>query len=166
MKNLKIMDTVLERIFCNIATFSDVNKVLHSCSGLAILISESGSALFRSWRDWKTTDLFSAIKSNVLKAIELMQIILPSMIKKLGGMVKALMPVFGFLNSAGSGLPWFVLELSRQVVRNGVCINNLVPKIHNFNRIKGFNKTMARKLNISIEQVLKKPIARNRTGHY
>jgi 3-oxoacyl-[acyl-carrier protein] reductase len=81
-------------------------------------------------------------------------------------MVKALMPAPGFLNSAGSGLPWFVLEVSQQVVGDGVCINNLVPKIHNFNRIKGFNKTMVRKLNISIEQVLKKTIARNYTGHY
>ena len=160
------MDTVVEQIFCDIATFPDVNKVLHSCLGLAILIKEAGIALFRSRPDWKTTDLFSAIKSNVLKAIELMQIILPSMIKKLGGMVKALMPALGLLNLVRSGLPSFVVEISRQVVGDGVCINNLLPKIYNFNRIKGFNKTMVRKLNISIEQVLKKKIARTPTSHY
>ena len=70
MKNLRIMDTIVERIFCDIATFSDVNKVLHSRPGLAILIKEAGSALIRSRRDWKTTDLYSAIKPNVLAAIE------------------------------------------------------------------------------------------------
>jgi hypothetical protein len=86
------MDTVMERIFCDIATFSDVNKVLHSCPSLASLIKETGSVLFRSWQNWKTTDLFNAIKSNVLAAIELILRKLPSMMKKLGGMVKALMP--------------------------------------------------------------------------
>ena len=81
-------------------------------------------------------------------------------------MVKALVPALGLLNSVRSGLPFFVVEVSWQVVGDGVCINNLLPKIYTFNRIKGFNKTMLRKLNISIEQVLKKKIARTPTGHY
>ena len=71
----------MERIFCEIATFSDVNKVLHSCPGFAILVKEVASVPFRSWRDWKNTDLFSAIESNVLADSELIQRILPSMIK-------------------------------------------------------------------------------------
>ena len=65
------MNTVVEGIFCDIATFSDVNKVFHSCIGSAILVKEAGSALFRSRRDWNATYLYSAIASNVLAAIEL-----------------------------------------------------------------------------------------------
>ena len=71
----------MERIFCEIATFSDVNKVLHSCPGSAILVKEVGSVPFRSRLDWKNTDLFSAIESNVLADSELIKRILPSMIK-------------------------------------------------------------------------------------
>ena len=89
------MDTLVERIFSDIVTFSDVNKVLQFCLGSAILVKEAGSAPFRSRRDRKTSDLFSAIESNVLAAKELIQRVRPSMIKKLGGMVKALMIALG-----------------------------------------------------------------------
>jgi 3-oxoacyl-[acyl-carrier protein] reductase len=58
------------------------------------------------------------------------------------------------------------VEVSRQVVGDVVCKNNLLSKIYNFNRVKGFDKTMLRKLNIFIEEVLKKKIARTPTSHY
>ena len=121
------MGTVVERIFCDIATFFDVNKVLHPCPGSVLLVKESGSAPFRSRRDWKFTFLFSAIESNAHAAIELIQRILHSMIKKLCGVVKARMPALRLLNSVRSGLPCFVVQVSRQVVGDGVCMNNLLP---------------------------------------
>ena len=121
------MGTFVERIFWDIATFFDVNKVLHSCPGSALLVKESGSTHFRSRRDWEFTYSFSAIVSNAHAAIELIQRILHSMIKKLCGMVKALMPALRLLNSVISGLPCDVVPVSRQVVGDGVCMNNILP---------------------------------------
>lgn len=174
VENLKTMGAVVEGVVCDITVQDGVNKMLRACSAPDILINNAGGPPPGSWQDWTKTDFLSAIEANMLTPIELIQRVLPSMISKkwgrivniTSGAVKAPIPALGLSNSARAGLTGFVAGVSRQVAGDGVCINNLLPGIHDTDRIKGFDETMAKNLNISIEDARKKKSATIPAGHY
>ena len=173
-RSLKEIGAKVEFIVCDITVEEGVNKVLKACPEPDILINNAGGPPPGNWQNWTKTDFLNAIQANMLTPIELIQRVLPSMIEKkwgrivniTSGAVKAPIPALGLSNSARAGLTGFIAGVSRQVARNGVSINNLLPGVHDTDRIKGFDESMAKNLNISIIEARKKKADSIPTGHY
>jgi 3-oxoacyl-[acyl-carrier protein] reductase len=172
--SLKKIGVAVEFIVCDITSEIGINKVLTACPEPDILINNAGGPPPGSWQDWTRLQFLNAIQANMLTPIELIQKVLPSMIEKkwgrivniTSGAVKAPIPALGLSNSARAGLTGFVAGVARQVAGDGVCINNVLPGVHDTDRIKGFDKTMANNLNISIEEARKKKASTIPVGHY
>ena len=164
----------VETVACDITSLEGINKVLELTPNPDILINNAGGPPPGMWQDWTRTDFINAINANMLTAITLMQKVLPLMIKKkwgrivniTSGAVKAPIPALGLSNTARAGLTGFVAGVSRQVAKDGVCINNLLPGIHDTDRIKEFDKTMAKDLNITINEVRKRKSSSIPAGYY
>ena len=173
-KNLEKFGSMVEFIVCDITNEKGITKVLNACPNPDILVTNAGGPPPGNWQDWTRTEFLSAIQANMLTPIELIQRVLPSMIKNkwgrvvniTSGAVKAPIPALGLSNSARAGLTGFVAGVARQVACHGVCINNLLPGIHDTDRIKGFDETMAKNLSISVDEARKKKALSIPVGHY
>jgi 3-oxoacyl-[acyl-carrier protein] reductase len=173
-EQLKKIGNSVKFIVCDITVEEGVNEVLNVCPDPDILINNAGGPPPGTWKDWTKAHFLNAIEANMLTPITLMQRVLPSMIEKkwgrivniTSGAVKAPIPALGLSNSARAGLTGFVAGVARQVAGDGVCINNLLPGIHDTDRIKGFDEIMAKSLNISIDEARAKKAATIPTGQY
>ena len=161
-------------VVCDITTKDGVENVLKKIPDPDILINNAGGPPPGSWENWEREDFLTAIQSNMLTPINLIQRVLPSMIEQnwgrivniTSGAVKAPIPALGLSNSARAGLTGFVAGVSRQVAKDGVLINNLLPGIHDTDRIKVFDEKLANDLNISIEEARRRKALSIPVGHY
>ncbi len=88
-----------------------------------------------SYRDWDDDDWHKALNANMISPIALIKQALPGMIERRYGRiinitssaVKAPIPVLGLSNGARAGLTGFVAGLAREVAKDNVTINNLLP---------------------------------------
>ena len=150
-------------IICDITSEEGQQKVLEAGAGADILVTNSGGPPPGHWSEWKKEDILSAIDSNMLTPINLIQNLLPGMIKKEWGRVvnitsqsvKAPIQALGLSNTARSGLTGYVAGVSRQVAPSGVTINNLLPGSHDTDRIRSLNKSESLSRNIAYEEVEK-----------
>ena len=151
-----------------------IEKVLNALPHPDILINNAGGPPPGTWQDWTNDDFLLAIQSNMLTPINLIQRVLPSMIERkwgrivniTSGAVKAPIPALGLSNTARAGLTGFVAGVARQVASEGVCINNVLPGVHDTDRIKAFDEQMAKDLNISIKEARKRKALAIPAGHY
>ena len=172
--NMKGYGVQVQIVVCDITTESGVDKVLKAMPDPDILINNAGGPPPGNWENWTKNHFLSAIQANMLTPINLMQRVLPSMIEKkwgrivniTSGAVKAPIPALGLSNSARAGLTGFVAGVSRQVACEGVCINNLLPGVHDTDRIKGFDETLAKNLNVSIDEARKSKARLIPVGRY
>ncbi len=173
-KNIRKIGVSVKIVVCDITTETGIEKVLESIPNPDILINNAGGPPPGTWQDWTNEHFLSAINANMLTPIKLIQSVLPSMIKKkwgrivniTSGAVKAPIPALGLSNSARAGLTGFVAGVSRQVAKDGVCINNVLPGVHDTDRIKAFDETSARDLNITVGEARKIKAASIPVGHY
>ena len=95
------------------------------------------------WTDWDRDDFIAAFDANLLTPIAMIKALLPSMMARGWGRivnitsvaVKAPIPVLGLSNTARSGLTGYVAGVARQVAGSGVTINNLLPGLHDTDRL-------------------------------
>jgi 3-oxoacyl-[acyl-carrier protein] reductase len=100
------------------------------------------------WSDWGRDDFIAAFDANLLTPIALIKAALPGMMDRGWGRivnitsvaVKAPIPVLGLSNTARSGLTGYVAGVSRQVAGSGVTINNLLPGLHDTDRLVTLDK--------------------------
>ncbi|MGH6763968.1 MAG: SDR family oxidoreductase [Phyllobacterium sp.] len=139
-----------------------------------ILINNAGGPPAGVWSDWDEAQWLKAINSNMLTPILLMNAILPGMIaRKWGrvvnitsGSVKSPISQLGLSNAARSGLTGFVAGTARQVARHGVIINNLLPGMHETDRIRGLLQKTAETKGISVDRARDEAYATNPTGRF
>ena len=110
---------------------------------IAGLVNNAGGPPPGMWTDWDRDDFIAAFDANLLTPIALIKALLPSMMERGWGRivnitsvaVKAPIPVLGLSNTARSGLTGYVAGVSRQVAGSGVTINNLLPGLHDTDRL-------------------------------
>ena len=111
------------------------------------------------WSDWGRDDFIAAFDANLLTPIALIKASLPGMMDRGWGRivnitsvaVKAPIPVLWLSNTARSGLTGYVAGVSRQVAGSGVTINNLLPGLHDTDRLITLDKVDAGARGISDE---------------
>ncbi len=164
----------VKSVVCDITKKDGVERVLTALSDPDILITNAGGPPPGTWLDWTNDDFVAAIQANMLTPINLMQKVLPNMIERkwgrivniTSGAVKAPIPALGLSNTARAGLTGFVAGVARQVASDGVCINNLLPGVHDTDRIKTFDEQNAKDLNITVEEARRRKASTIPVGHY
>ncbi|MEI4470519.1 SDR family oxidoreductase [Frigidibacter sp. MR17.24] len=139
-----------------------------------ILVTNAGGPPPGIWSDWSRDDFIRALDANMLTPIALMQACLPGMIARGWGRVvnitsqsvKAPIPQLGLSNAARTGLTGFVAGTARQVAGAGVCINNLLPGIHDTDRGTSLDAGQAAKEGITAAEVRARREKTLPTGRY
>lgn len=134
--------------------------VLDAAGDVDILVTNAGGPPPGMWSDWTREDFIAAFDANLLTPIAFMKALLPGMTARGWGRivnitsvaVKAPIPVLGLSNTARSGLTGYVAGVSRQVAGTGVTINNLLPGLHDTDRLAMLDKVDAAARGITLEE--------------
>ncbi|MDG2460006.1 MAG: SDR family oxidoreductase [Luminiphilus sp.] len=146
-------------VAADVTTESGQASVLAVAGDVDILVTNAGGPPPGMWSDWSREDFISAFDANLLAPIALIKALLPGMMDQGWGRivnitsvaVKAPIPVLGLSNTARSGLTGYVAGVSRQVAASGVTINNLLPGLHDTDRLAMLDKVDAAAQGISEE---------------
>ena len=138
-------------VAADITTEAGQEEVLAAAGSIDILVTNAGGPPPGMWSDWNRDDFISAFDANLLTPIALIKALLPNMMERGWGRivnitsvaVKAPIPVLGLSNTARSGLTGYVAGVSRQVAGSGVTINNLLPGLHDTDRLLTLDKVDA-----------------------
>ncbi|MDO5370051.1 SDR family oxidoreductase [Paracoccus sp. (in: a-proteobacteria)] len=140
-------------VAADITTEEGRARVLEALGGQAdILVTNAGGPPPGTWTDWTREDFIRAIDGNMLSAIALMQALVPGMMDRGWGRVvnitsaavRSPIPQLGLSNTARNGLTGFVAGMSRQVAEKGVCVNNLLPGIHDTDRATSLDQGVSK----------------------
>ena len=161
-------------VAADITTESGQAEVLAAAGEVDILVTNAGGPPPGMWSDWNRDDFISAFDANLLTPIALIKALLPSMIDRGWGRivnitsvaVKAPIPVLGLSNTARSGLTGYVAGVSRQVAGTGVTINNLLPGLHDTDRLAMLDKVDAGARGISEDEARADRIATVPAGRF
>ena len=141
----------VEAVAADITTEAGQAAVLEAAGDIDILVTNAGGPPPGLWSDWGRDDFIAAFDANLLTPIALIKASLPGMMDRGWGRivnitsvaVKAPIPVLGLSNTARSGLTGYVAGVSRQVAGSGVTINNLLPGLHDTDRLVTLDKVDA-----------------------
>lgn len=148
-------------VAADITTAEGRQAVLAALDGSAdILVTNAGGPPPGHWTDWDRDDFIRALDGNMLSAIALMQALVPGMMDRGWGRVvnitsaavRAPIGQLGLSNTARTGLTGFVAGMARQVADKGVCVNNLLPGIHDTDRATSLDTGVSQAQGISSDQ--------------
>lgn len=150
------------------------DALLAECPNPDILVTNAGGPPPGMWSDWDRDDFIAALDANMLSPIDLMKRTVPGMIERNWGRVvnitsmsvRAPIGVLGLSNSARSGLTGYVAGLSRQVAAHNVCVNNLLPGIHDTDRAASLDDNAATAQSLPVSEVRRNREASIPTGRY
>ena len=146
-------------VACDVTTPEGQEMLLSAAGDVDILVTNAGGPPPGMWSDWNRDDFIAAFDANLLTPIALIKALLPGMMDRGWGRivnitsvaVKAPIPVLGLSNTARSGLTGYVAGVSRQVAGSGVTINNLLPGLHDTDRLAMLDKVDSAAQGISEE---------------
>ncbi|MDT9600544.1 SDR family oxidoreductase [Sphingosinicella rhizophila] len=122
-------------VAADVTTSEGRSILLAACPDPDILVTNAAGPPPGRFEDWDETAWEAALAANMVAPIMLIRQILGPMRRRrwgrilniTSGAVKAPLPMLGLSNGARSGLTGFVAGLAREVARDGVTINNLLP---------------------------------------
>lgn len=122
-------------VVADITTPAGRDAALAACPEPDILVNNADGCPPGDFRDWTPADWHAALDAMMVGPIEMIRRTVDPMIARGFGRivnivarsVKSPQAELGLSNGARSGLVGFVSGLSRQTVRHGVTINNLLP---------------------------------------
>jgi len=146
----------------DITTEAGRAAALAACPSPDILINNAGGPPPGDFRNWDRDTWIAALDANMLTPIFLIKAVIDGMIgRKFGrivnitsGSVKSPIPAIGMSNGARAGLTGFVAGLSRQVARDNVTINNLLPGPFLTDRLRSNTKAAAEAAGVDVDTML------------
>jgi 3-oxoacyl-[acyl-carrier protein] reductase len=137
-----------------------------------ILVNNAGGPPPGDFRDWDEAAWEKAVTSNMITPIMLIRAVVDGMAARGFGRivnitsaaVRAPIPALGLSNGARSGLTGFIAGLARQVAKDGVIINNLLPGHFETDRLRANMANEAARSGKSVEDVRANLAATNPTG--
>ena len=147
-------------------------KVLEACGQIDILVNNAGGPPPGFWPDWEREDFIKALDANMLTPIALIKALVPAMMERgwgrvvniTSGSVRSPIAQLGLSNSARAGLTGYVAGTSRQVAKNGVVMNNLLPGSHDTDRIRSLTESTRQREGLTWDEAVAKRNAANPTG--
>jgi len=165
--------TVTE-VAADITTEAGRAAVLAAAGDVDILVTNAGGPPPGLWADWSRDDFIRALDANMLTPIALMQACLPGMIGRGWGRVinitsasvKSPIGQLGLSNTARTGLTGFVAGTARQVAGQGVTINNLLPGMHDTDRMVALDGAVVKAEGVTLDQARARRMAGIPAGRY
>lgn len=161
-------------VAADITTEEGRAKVLEAAGTIDILVNNAGGPPPGMWTDWERDDFIAALDANMLTPIALIKALVPGMMDRGWGRVvnitsvsvKSPIAVLGLSNSARAGLTGYVAGTARQVAPHGVIINNLLPGLHDTDRMVSLDTGVSQEQGITIEEARTQRVANIPAGRY
>ncbi|RPE71112.1 3-oxoacyl-[acyl-carrier protein] reductase [Pacificibacter maritimus] len=161
-------------IAADITTDAGRAEVLKAAGDIDILVTNAGGPPPGLWTDWDRDDFIAALDANMLTPIALIKALVPAMMTRGWGRVvnitsvsvKAPIPVLGLSNAARTGLTGYVAGTARQVAGSGVTINNLLPGLHDTDRMIALDTAASKSSGDSFDDVRAAKYAAIPAGRY
>ena len=139
-----------------------------------ILVNNAGGPPPGDFRDWGRDEWIKAVDANMITPILLAKAVVDGMAKRKFGRivnitsssVKAPIPILGLSNGARAGLTGFIGGLARQVAKDGVTINSLLPGRFLTDRLKGTIGAQSKKTGAELEAEFAKQAATIPAGRF
>jgi 3-oxoacyl-[acyl-carrier protein] reductase len=156
----------------DITTEAGRAAALAACPAPDILVNNAGGPPPGDFREWERDAWIKALDANMLTPIFLIRAVVDGMVaRKFGRIVnitsasvKSPIPTLGMSNGARAGLTGFVAGLARQVARQNVTINNLLPGPFLTDRLRANSAAPAAKAGRSVEEEIAERMKTTPTG--
>ena len=171
----KIDKDRVSMVVADLNTEEGREKIVESCPDADILINNNNGPPPVNFLDTDKDAWLEALESNMLAAIFMIQGLLPGMKQRKFGriinitsaMVKSPHPMMSLSTSARTGLTAFSKGLSKEVAKDNVTINNLLPERFDTDRQVFMTEMLMKNQNISRDEArsqIASSIAANRFG--
>lgn len=171
----KIDKDRVSMVVADLNTEEGREKIVETCPDADILINNNNGPPPVNFLDTDKDAWLKALESNMLAAIFMIQALLPGMKQRKFGriinitsaMVKSPHPMMSLSTSARTGLTAFSKGLSKEVAKDNVTINNLLPERFDTDRQVFMTKMLMKNQNISRDEArsqIASSIAANRFG--
>ncbi len=145
---------------------------LAACPAPDILVNNAGGPPHGDFRDWNRDDWIKAVDQNMLAPIFLIKAVVDGMAaRKFGRIVnitsasvKSPIPVLGMSNGARAGLTGFVAGLARQVAKDNVAINNILPGPFLTDRLRSGAIAASKQRNVPVDDIIAERAVNTPTG--
>ena len=159
-------------VAADVTTRQGRSALLEACPEPDIVVTNAAGPPPGQFTDWDEGDWEAALSANMVAPIMLIRAIIGPMRQRgwgrvvniTSGAVKAPIALLGLSNGARSGLTGFVAGLAREVARDGVTINNLLPGHFATERLRGLAQATAASRGLTFEQAWEGMAAANPTG--
>ena len=160
------------RMAADVTTPAGRAALLEACPEPDIVITNAAGPPPGNFVDWDEGDWQAALSANMVTPIMLIREVIGPMRRKgwgriiniTSGAVKAPIALLGLSNGARTGLTGFIAGLAREVARDGVTINNLLPGQFETSRLRALAQATAESKGITAEQAWDAMSAANPTG--
>jgi 3-oxoacyl-[acyl-carrier protein] reductase len=144
-------DGNIQGVSADVTTDEGRRALIEACPEADILVNNAGGPPPGDFRTWSRDDWIAALDANMLSAIELIKAVIGPMENKQFGriinitshMVKEPMGMLGLSNGARAGLTGFIGGLARDVARDGITVNNILPGQFDTDRLKSNHEKFA-----------------------
>ncbi|UUX50938.1 SDR family oxidoreductase [Nisaea acidiphila] len=162
-------------VACDITTPEGREKALAPFDAkIDILVNNAGGPPPGNFRDWTRDDWIKAVDGNMLTAIDLIKATIDGMIERkwgrivniTSGAVKSPIAILGLSNGARAGLTGFCAGIAREVAKDGVTINGLLPGPFDTDRLRGNMKIQAEKAGVDFETFFAQHGAEHTAGRF
>ena len=144
-------DGNIQGVSADVTTDDGRQALMKACPEPDILVNNAGGPPPGDFRTWGRDDWITALDANMLSAIELIKAVIGPMENKQFGrivnitshMVKEPMGMLGLSNGARAGLTGFVGGLARDVAKDGITVNNILPGQFDTDRLKSNHEKFA-----------------------
>ncbi|HLG86897.1 MAG TPA: SDR family NAD(P)-dependent oxidoreductase [Alphaproteobacteria bacterium] len=155
----------------DVATETGRKAILAVCPDPDILVNNAGGPPPGDFREWNEEIWISALRTNMLAAIMMIQSVVDGMIARRWGRiinitsqtVKMPLPLIGLSNGSRAGLTGFVAGVAREVAQHGVTINNLLPGYFETERLRAYAGRVGRDKGKSADETIAEMSAGNPT---
>ncbi len=162
----------VKSVIGDITTEAGRRGVLDVCGQPDILITNSGGPPPGSFEDWGDPEWLAALNANMVAPIQLIKRVIDGMRARRWGRiinitssaVKAPLPMLGLSNGARAGLTGFIAGLAREVARDGVTINNMLPGNFATDRLDGYVRSLASRRGLAPSVIMNELKTANPTG--
>ena len=171
----KIDKDRVSMVVADLNTEEGREKIVETCPDADILINNNNGPPPVNFLDTDKDAWLEALESNMLAAIFMIQALLPGMKQRKFGriinitsaMVKSPHPMMTLSTSARTGLTAFSKGLSKEVAKDNITINNLLPERFDTDRQVFMTEMLMKNQNISRDEArsqIASSIAANRFG--
>jgi 3-oxoacyl-[acyl-carrier protein] reductase len=162
----------VRQVAADVTTPEGRAALLAACPDPDILVTNAAGPPPGAFEDWDEASWLGAVEKNMVAPIMLIRATLGAMRRRRWGRVlnitssavKAPLPLLGLSNGARSGLTGFVAGLAREVARDGVTINNLLPGTFTTDRLRSYAGALAGARAVDPDAVLEEMAAANPAG--